>query len=95
MDTSAVWVMAWMDLILDSTALSEAACEGDLAELRFRACSIAVQARRHGFGELSHLAAALMERLGFGDDVPASAYAKPVEEIARHVDAIVRERGAV
>jgi len=93
MDTSEEWVVAWTDLILDSTAMSEAAGHGDLAELRFRACSIAVRARRHGLHELSRIAVALIETLGFRSDVAPSAYAKPVEEIARQVDAIGRDRG--
>ncbi|NID15142.1 hypothetical protein [Luteibacter yeojuensis] len=90
MDASAEWVMAWMDLILDSTAMGEAVDQGDLAEVRFRACSIAIRARRHGFDRLAHLAAGLLERLGFNDDVSPSVYAPAVEEITRHVDAIGR-----
>ena len=92
MDASAEWVMAWTDLILDSTAMSEAASEGDLAELRFRACSIAIRARRHGFDELSRLAATLLDHLGFRDDEQPFVYDKAVEEIVRQVDAIGRER---
>jgi hypothetical protein len=90
MDASTEWVMAWTDLILDSAAMSEAAHEGDLEEVRFRACSIAIRAKRHGFKELSDRALDLVGRLNLGDDAPASDYAKPVGDILRQVDAISR-----
>ena len=88
MDASAEWVMAWMDLILDSTVMGEAVLKGDLAEVRARARSIATRARRHGFADLSERAVALVEQLGHGGEAPASVYAKPVGDILRQVDAI-------
>jgi hypothetical protein len=93
MDASAEWVMAWMDLILDSTALREAARHGDIEAVRLGAHSIAVRAKRHGFHSLSHKAASLVGQLRSEVDAPPSAYAQSVEEIARQVDSIGRERG--
>ncbi|HEY4293060.1 hypothetical protein [Luteibacter sp.] len=93
MDVSAEWVMAWTDLILDSSAMSEAADQGDLVELRARACSIAARARRHGFAELSRKAFGLVDQLDFRRDLPISAHARPVQEIVRDVDAIGRTAG--
>jgi hypothetical protein len=90
MDASAEWVIAWTDLILDSTALDEAARGGDPEEVRFRACSIAVRARRYGFDELSRRALCLVERLDAQPDWHPPAHARSVEDILRLVDAITR-----
>lgn len=90
MDVSTEWVIAWTDLILDSTALDEAARQGDLDEVRFRACSIAVRAKRYGFDELSHRAIELVERMDVKDEPPEPVCLKSTEQILRLVDAITR-----
>lgn len=91
MDRSAEWIMNWTDLILDSSAMRDAAHKGDLDEVRVRARAIASRANRHGYVTLAVAAAVLVERLAFGGDVHPSVFAPSIEEIARHVDAIGRE----
>lgn len=90
MDVSTEWVIAWTDLILDASALDEAARKHDLDEVRFRACSIAVRARRYGFDELSQKAIQLMERVDATDESPEPVCLKSTEHILRLVDAITR-----
>jgi hypothetical protein len=88
MDRSAEWVMNWTDLILDSSALREAAHSGDLDEVRVRARAIASRARQHGYVALALTASLLLERMGFPGGAPPSVVVKSTEEILRHVDAI-------
>jgi len=92
MDVSTEWVIAWTDLILDASALDEAARKHDLDEVRFRACSIAVRARRYGFDELSQKAIELMAHVDAKDDAWELACIKAAERILRLVDGITRER---
>lgn len=94
MDASTEWVIAWTDLILDASALDEAAQQRDLDEVRFRACSIAVRARRYGFDELSHKAIELVAKVDAKDESPELAYLQSAQGILRLVDAITRNRQA-
>jgi hypothetical protein len=93
MKRSAEWVVNWTDLILDSSALREAADKGDLDEVRARTRAIASRARRQGYVALALTASVLLERLGFPDDVPPSVVRRSTEEILRHVDAINQDAG--
>ena len=93
MERSVEWVVNWTDLILDSSALREAAHEGDLDEVRVRARAIAARARRHGYIALALTATLLLDRLGFPGDVPSSVVLRSTEEILRHVDAISHDAG--
>lgn len=90
-ERSAEWVMTWTDLILDSSALREAAHKGDLDEVRVRARAIASRAKRHGHDALAVSAAVLVERMGFQQNLPRSVYVAWTEVIGRHVDAIGHE----
>lgn len=92
MDASTEWVIAWTDLILDASALDEAARKHDLDEVRFRACSIAVRARRYGFDGLSQQAIELIARVDADDDAPELACKRAAESILRLVDRITRDR---
>ncbi|MGN6094132.1 MAG: hypothetical protein ACTHOL_17420 [Luteibacter jiangsuensis] len=92
MDASTEWVIAWTDLILDASALDEAARKRDFDEVRFRACSIALRARRHGFDELSHKAIELMERVDAKEPSPELACLQSAQGILRLVDAITKNR---
>jgi hypothetical protein len=82
-------VLSFARVVLEATALSEAALAGDLEEARFRTHLLVAKADSAGFAGVARAAAALLESLGPPGESPRLGYGVGMLRIADELDSVV------